>query len=361
MSTRKRVTWHRAAKLAAIFLVFIFGVTQFPAAGARSRPHSLAALASFGGFADMQAPPQQQSPQQQPPKPTPDQRATQKDEPYRITRDVNLVVLLASVVDSHARFLPDLKQENFRVYEDRVEQKLSVFRREDIPITLGLVVDNSGSMRDKRERVNSAAITFVKTSQRNDEVFVVNFNDEFYLDLDKDFSNDPVELREALERIDSRGSTALYDAVIGSLDHLKKGTRDKKILLIVTDGEDNASRTTLEAAVQEAHKSDAAIYAIGLLESKREGKRARKALLALTTATGGMSFFPESVKDVEAICNQIANDIRNQYVLAYYPTNSVHDGTFRSVHVDVNPPRGTGKVEVRTRTGYYAQRAGAAK
>ena len=346
MSTRKRVTWHRAAKLAAIFLVFIFGVTQFPAAGARPRADRLAALAAFGGLANLQAA-------------SPDQRPSQKDEPYRITRDVNLVVLLASVVDSHARFIPDLKQENFRVYEDRVEQKLSVFRREDIPITLGLVVDNSGSMRDKRERVNSAALTFVKTSQRNDEVFVVNFNDEFYLDLDKDFSNDPVELREALERIDSRGSTALYDALVGSLDHLKKGTRDKKILLIVTDGEDNASRTTLEAAVQEAHKSDAAIYAIGLLEGKRQGKRARKALLALTEATGGMSFFPESVKDVEAICNQIANDIRNQYVLAYYPTNSVHDGTFRSIHVDVNPPRGMGKVQVRTRTGYYAQRAAA--
>jgi VWFA-related protein len=349
MSTRNPVTWRRAAKLAAIFLVFICGVMQFPAAGLARRQNSQPPAPKAAAQSSPQQP-QQKQPQQ-------------KDEPYRITRDVNLVVLLTSVVDSHARFIPDLKQENFRVYEDRVEQKLSVFRREDIPITLGLVVDNSGSMREKRERVNSAAITFVKTSQRNDEVFVVNFNDEFYLDLDKDFSNDPVELREALERIDSRGSTALYDAVIGSLDHLKKGSRDKKILLIITDGEDNASRTTLEAAVQEAHKSDAAIYAIGLLsqESKREGKRARKALLALTTATGGMSFFPESVRDVEAICNQIANDIRNQYVLAYYPTNSVHDGTFRSVRVDVIPPRGMGKLEVRTRTGYYAQRASAGK
>jgi VWFA-related protein len=331
----------------------------FPAVGARP----------LAGRRSPQLPPYQaQQPPTQPP--AAQQLASQqppaqqpKDQPYRITRDVNLVVLLASVVDSRNRFVPELRQENFRIYEDKVEQKVAVFRREDIPITLGLVVDNSGSMRDKRERVNSAALTFVKTSQRQDEVFVVNFNDEFYLDLDKDFTNDPIELREALERIDSRGSTALFDAVIGSLDHLRKGTKDKKILLVITDGEDNASRKTLEVAVEEAHKSDAVIYAIGLLsqDSKREANRAKRALLALTTATGGMSFFPESVEAVQSICGQVAADIRNQYVLAYYPTNTAKDGTFRSVHLELNPPRGLGKLEVRTRTGYYAQRATAGK
>jgi len=286
-----------------------------------------------------------------------------KDQGYRIITDVNLVVLLASVADGQGRFVPDLKQENFRVFEDRVEQKLAVFRREDIPITLGLVVDNSGSMRDKRERVNAAALTFVKTSKRDDEVFVVNFNDEFYLDLDKDFSNDPAELGEALERIDSRGGTAMFDAVIGSLDHLKKGSRDKKVLLVVTDGEDNSSRKTLEVAVQEAQKSSAVIYAIGLLsqESKRAANRAKKGLQALTTATGGLPYFPGSVQEVEAIGNQIANDIRNQYVLAYYPTNSLKDGSFRAVKVELNGARGHGKLQVRTRTGYYAQKASSGK
>jgi Ca-activated chloride channel family protein len=286
-----------------------------------------------------------------------------KDEGYRIITDVNLVVLLASVVDGQGRFVPDLKQENFRVFEDRVEQKLSVFRREDIPITLGLVVDNSGSMRDKRERVNAAALTFVKTSKRDDEVFVVNFNDEFYLDLDKDFTNDPAELSEALERIDSRGGTAMRDAVIGSLDHLKKGTRDKKVLLVITDGEDNSSRKTLEVAVQEAQKSSAVIYAIGLLsqESKRAASRAKKSLQALTTATGGVAYFPGSVQEVEAIGNQIANDIRNQYVLAYYPTNSAKDDSFRAVKVELNGAHGHGKLQVRTRTGYYAQKGSSGK
>jgi len=358
MSTRNPGIWHRTAELAGILLVFLCGVTLFPAAGARPRFGSLMPSLgiAYAQTAGKPAVPGQQPQAQQPP-------AQQKDQPFRITRDVNLVVLLASVVDSRNRFVPDLRQDNFHVYEDKVEQKLAVFRREDIPITLGLVVDNSGSMRDKREKVNSAAITFVKTSQRQDEVFVVNFNDEFYLDLDKDFTNDPIELREALERIDSRGSTAMYDALIGSLDHLKKGSKDKKILLVITDGEDNASRKTLEVAVEEAHKSDAVIYAIGLLsqESKREAKRARKALEALTTATGGKAFFPESVQDVESICTQIAADIRNQYVLAYYATNTAKDGSFRSVHVEVNSPRGAGKLEVRTRTGYYAQRATAGK
>jgi len=281
----------------------------------------------------------------------------QKKDDFRIRSDVNLVVLHATVVDKRGNFVDDLTQEHFRVFEDRVEQKLSVFKREDIPVSVGLVIDNSGSMRDKRERVNAAALTFVRTSNPDDEVFVVNFNDDYYLDLDKDFTSDIEEMKEALERIDSRGSTALYDATIGSLDHLKKGTRDKKVLLVVTDGEDNASRSNLEAAMYEAQQSDAVIYGVGLLGKDRKGaKKARRALEALTTATGGLAFFPEALDDVESICTQIAHDIRNQYTLAYYPTNDRKDGSFRSVQVQVEPPRSRGKVYVRTRTGYYAQR-----
>jgi len=203
----------------------------------------------------------------------------QRSDDYRIRRDVDLVVLHATVLDQRGVFVTDLKEENFRVFEDKVEQKLSIFKREDIPITVGLVIDNSGSMRDKRDKVNAAALTFVKNSNREDETFVVNFNDEFYLDLDKDFTNDVGELREALERIDTRGSTALFDAVIGSLDHLKKGSRDKKVLLVVTDGEDNASRKTLDQTMQEAQQSDAVIYAIGLLENESRRVHARVGVL----------------------------------------------------------------------------------
>jgi Ca-activated chloride channel homolog len=270
--------------------------------------------------------------------------------------NVDLVVLHTTVIDDRQRFADGLKPENFRVYEDKVEQKLSVFRREDVPVSMGLVIDNSGSMRDKRPRVNEAAITLVQASNPQDEAFVVNFNDDFYLDLDKDFTNSIPELKEALERIDSRGSTALRDAIIGSLDHLKKGSKDKKVLLVVTDGEDNASRNSLEKMIREVQKTDTVIYTIGLLsqENRKEAKRARKVLEQIASASGGLAFFPENVDDVHNICEQVAHDIRNQYVLAYYSTNTKRDGTFRAVRVDVIPPRGRGKLIARTRNGYYA-------
>ena len=282
---------------------------------------------------------------------------------YKIKSQVNLVVLHISVLNDRSVFVPGLKEDNFKVLEDKVEQKLSVFKQEDVPVSFGLVVDNSGSMRDKRPQVNAAAITFVKTSNPQDEGFVVNFNDDYYLDTEHDFTSDLNEMKTALERIDARGSTALYDAVIGSLDHLKKGTRDKKVLLVVTDGEDNASRHSLENVVEQAQRADAVIYAIGVFSdddikhNHRAMKKARTALSELANATGGLAFFPENADDTEAICTQVAHDIRNQYTIAYYPTNEARDGTFRSVSVLVTPPRGAGKLSVRTRTGYYAPRA----
>lgn len=282
----------------------------------------------------------------------------------RIVVPVDLVVLHTTVLNERGHVVTDLPRNAFRVFENRVEQELKEFRREDIPVTVGLVIDNSGSMREKREKVNAAALTFVKTSNRDDEVFVVNFNDDYYLDLDKDFTNNVDELKEALERIDSRGSTALYDAVVGSLDHAKKGTRPKKVLLVISDGEDTASRggpkTALQRAVLEAQKSEAVIYAIGILgtEKKSDARRAREALRQLSSATGGVAFFPETLEDVEPICTQIAHDIRNQYTLGYYPTNTSRDGTFRAVQVTVNAPRGrSGKLSVRHRTGYFAPKS----
>src|SRR5712692_10356186 len=168
-----------------------------------------------------------------PPPPPPGQETNNNSQSgSRIKVDVNLVVLHTTVLDDRGNFVEGLTQENFRAFEDKVEQKLSIFKREDVPVSMGLVIDNSGSMRDKRPRVNEAALTLVQNSNPQDEAFVVSFNDDFYLDLDKDFSSSIPELKEALERIDARGSTALYDAIIGSLDHVKKGSRDKKVLLI---------------------------------------------------------------------------------------------------------------------------------
>ena len=266
------------------------------------------------------------------------------------------MVLHTTVLDDRQRFADGLKEENFRVFEDKVQQKLSVFKREDVPVSMGLVIDNSGSMRDKRPKVNEAAITLVQASNPQDEAFVVNFNDDFYLDLDKDFTSSVPELKEALERIDSRGSTALYDAIVGSLDHLKKASKDKHVLLIVTDGEDNSSHYTLEKTIRDIQKTSTVIYTIGLLsqESKKSAKKARRALEDIARASGGVAYFPENVEDVHNICQQVAHDIRNQYTLAYYPTNDRRDGTFRMVNVEVVPPRGRGKLVARTRNGYYA-------
>jgi Ca-activated chloride channel homolog len=294
-----------------------------------------------------------------PPPPPPGQNAPENKQ-GKISLNVNLVVLHTSVLDDRGKFVDALTQDNFRVYEDKLEQKLSVFKREDIPVSMGLVIDNSGSMRDKRPRVNEAALTLVQSSNPQDEAFVVNFNDDFYLDLDKDFTNSVPELKEALERIDARGSTALYDAIIGSLDHLKKGNKEKKVLLIVTDGEDNTSRNSLEKTIKEIQKTDTVIYTIGLLgqENKKSAKSAKRALSEIAAASGGVAYFPENVEDVHAICEQVAHDIRHQYTLAYYPSNTARDGTFRSVHVDVIPPRGHGKLVARTRNGYYAPSSG---
>ena len=287
----------------------------------------------------------------------------QTDQSHHLKSVVDLVVLHATVVDDKGQFVPGLTGNDFRVFEDKVEQKISVFSKEDIPVTMGLVIDNSGSMKEKRPQVNAAALSFVRTSNPADEVFVVNFNDEYYLDLDEDFTSNAQELHEALERIDTRGSTALYDAIIGSLDHLKKGHKDKRVLLVITDGDDDASRKDFSYTVKAAVESNAVIYAIGVFsdeDRKNQKKMVRKSKKELTTlaeSTGGLAFFPDRLEDVDPVCMQVARDIRNQYTLVYYPTNAAKDGTFRSVKVELLPSKGHEKLSVRTRTGYYAQKA----
>jgi Ca-activated chloride channel family protein len=308
---------------------------------------------------------QQQSSQQQqklpplsqapPPPPSPSDLARQ-DKGFKM--DVDLVALHAAVLDKRGVFVDGLPPDSFHVYEDKVLQKLSVAKQEDVPVSMGLVIDNSGSMGPKRSKVNAAALTFVKTSNPDDEAFVVNFNDDYYLDTEHDFTSNVAEMKEALERIDARGSTALYDAIIGSLDHLKKAHRDKRVLLVITDGMDNASRRTLPETIVELEHSDAIIYAVGLFGKEDHGKEERKAREALTdlaVASGGLAFFPEAVEDTEAICTLIAHDIRNQYTLAYYPTHFERDGTFRTVQVVATAPHNGAKLTVRTRTGYYAK------
>ena len=298
-----------------------------------------------------------------PPSPPPPATPGAQNQSHAIKNVVDLVVLHTTVVDEKGNFVPDLTRDNFRVFEDKIEQKVSVFSKEDVPVTMGLVIDNSGSMKEKRPQVNEAALSFVRTSNKQDEVFVVNFNDEYYLDLDEDFTSNPEELHEALEKIDTRGSTALYDATVASLDHLKKGHKDKRVLLVITDGDDDASSKSFAYTLKVAVESNAVIYAIGVFsddDRKNQKKMVRKStkdLTELAEATGGLAFFPARLEDVDPVCVQVARDIRNQYTLGYYPTNTATDGTFRAVKVDLVEPKGKGKLSLRTRSGYYARKA----
>ncbi|MBV8729640.1 MAG: VWA domain-containing protein [Acidobacteriia bacterium] len=270
--------------------------------------------------------------------------------------DTRVVDLHATVVDKAGHLVTNLPKEAFTVYENGVQQEVRQFKREDVPVSMGLIVDNSGSMRDKRAKVEAAALALVKDSNSQDEVFVVNFNDEAYNDLPhgKDFTSDIKEMEEALTRIDSRGGTAMRDAIRMSIDHEKeKAHRDKRVLVVVTDGNDNSSLISLENLVKASQQSGVLIYCVGLLseEERREAKRAERALNALTDATGGESFFPKDVTEVERIAHQVAHDIRNQYTIVYTPSNQVMDGTYRQIKVTVKAP---GNPSVRTRSGYYA-------
>ena len=266
--------------------------------------------------------------------------------------DTRLVVLHASVIDKKGSLITDLRQDAFRVFEDGVQQQLKMFRREDVPVAMGLVIDSSGSMRDKRQKVESAALQLVKASNPQDQVFVVNFNDEAFLDAP--FTNDVKKLEEGLSQIDSRGGTAMRDALSMSIEYMKDEAKiDKKVLVVVTDGNDNTSVISVEKLVQKAQQSEVLVYTIGLLseEEKREAKRARRALDALSEASGGLAYYPKELVEVEKISLQVAHEIRNQYILAYSPVRQELDGSYRQIRVTVDAPN---RPIVRTRTGYYA-------
>jgi VWFA-related protein len=287
-------------------------------------------------------------PQKSPPAESP------QADPYTIRMDVEMVILRATVQNNKGVLVSGLGKDDFQVYEDGVLQQITYFTHQDIPVTVGLVVDNSGSMREKRAEVIAAALAFAQSSNPEDQMFVVNFNEHvsFGLPADTAFTDQPAQLRVALSRIAADGETALYDAIAASLEHLKKGNRDKKVLIVISDGGDNASKNTLAQTLALAMKSDAIIYTLGLFDSDDPDKNPR-VLHQFAKATGGKDFLPERLKDVVPICEQIAHDIRNQYTIAYASTNEKKDGNYRVVAVKV-AVAGGGRSIVRTRPGYYA-------
>lgn len=278
---------------------------------------------------------------------------TKGDKGFIYRQRVDEVTLHATVLDQRHHIVTDLGQRDFTVYEDGQPQQIKDFRREDVPVSIGILVDNSGSMRTKRSAVTKAVVNLVQASNPNDEVFIVNFNDEPY--LDQDFTSNIAQMREALDRVDTRGGTALYDAVYAAADHLAKGAkRQKKVLLVVTDGEDNESRMSLEQAIRAVQNDNGpTIYTIGILGEEGKQRRAKRALEGLSTQTGGVAFFPRNLEEVDDISRAVARDIRNQYSITYKPTNPQSNGGYRTVKVVAHAP-GYKDLEVRTRTGYFA-------
>jgi Ca-activated chloride channel homolog len=280
-------------------------------------------------------------------------KSTKEQGVFVFRKDVDEVLLHASVVDDKQHIVTNLDRAAFTVFEDGKQQNIISFHNEDIPVAMGIVIDNSGSMREKRNKVNQAALNLVRSSNPQDEVFVVNFNDEYY--LDQDFTNDLLKLKEALEKIDARGGTALYDAAVASADHLKRNARlEKKVLFVVTDGEDNASNETLEQAVKQLQEENGpSVYAIGILGDEEHPRRAKRALEIIAQRTGGIAFFPKTLDEVDEISRTVAHDIRNQYTIGYKPTNPKGAGGFRQIRVEAKA-KGHGKMTVRTKSGYYA-------
>jgi Ca-activated chloride channel family protein len=272
-------------------------------------------------------------------------------------------VLSCTVMDSDNHLVQDLTQEDFHVFEDNVPQSIVAFQHSDIPVSMGILIDNSGSMRDKREAVNTAALDLVRASNPSDEAFIVNFSDEAF--LDQDFTSDINKLREGLAHIESRGGTALYDAVVASADQLSQGAkRPKQVLLIITDGEDNASTLDLEQTIRRIQDMQGpVVYSIGLLFGEdahgTEAHRARRALQLLSDETGGIAFFPRSLAEVDSIAGEVARDIRNQYTIGYHSTKPISQGGYRAVHVVAKAAHHE-KLSVRTKAGYYPKPEGQA-
>jgi len=323
---------------------------QQPPAG--QQPAETPAPAQPGAGPQQQAAPQGAPQQGQPGAEAGQQPEGNDNSVFVFKKEVEEVVLHATVLDDKQHMITNLEKGAFTVLEDGKPQAITSFRHEDIPVAMAVVIDNSGSMREKRQKVNQAALNLVRSSNPQDQVFIVNFNDEYY--LDQDFTADINRLKEALEKIEARGGTALYDAVVASADHLKRNTKlERKVLFVVTDGEDNASRESLEQAVRRLQQENGpTVYAIGIL-GEEKARRARRALDTMAERTGGISFFPRTLDEVDAISRTVAHDIRNQYTIGYKPTNPRSTGGYRTVHVDARA-HGYNKLVVRTKSGYYA-------
>jgi Ca-activated chloride channel homolog len=271
----------------------------------------------------------------------------------KITLTSALVVLPVNVTDSNGTFIPGLKAQNFKVFEDGQQQPITLFKEEDTPVTVGLIVDHSFSMGPKLPAVVLAVNAFAHSSNQQDEMFVVDFNENVAVELmrGKPFTHDTAELQQALSAVSARGQTALYDAVIEGLTHIELGQWDKKALIIVSDGGDNASHAKFSELLALAQRSHVVIYSIGLVDEAGQEENP-KVLRKLSNATGGIVFLTKRSDEAAKFTKQIARDLREQYTLGYIPPIKNGRDSFRKIAVHVSLPDAR-KLRVRTRPGYF--------
>jgi len=275
-------------------------------------------------------------------------RRVSKSQDQTLKVDVNLVLVNATVSDLNGRLVAGLDRSNFRLTENGVEQKIEYFNVEDLPLSVGLVFDATGSMADKLSSAREAATAFLKTSNPHDEYFLIEFSDR--PGLIEDFTTDVARLQKRLFSTSARGLTPLFDAVQMGLEKIKGARNTKKALLVITDGEDNNSRSTFSDIRESTRHQDVLIYAIGLVQSVK----GQSTIGDLVETTGGRAFFPNAASQLQDICTRIAIELKNQYLLGYRSTNQTKDGTWREIHLEVEPPKGLPPLKVRAKTGYYA-------
>ena len=277
---------------------------------------------------------------------------TGSNEPAKIAVSVNLVIMPVRVTDARGIFVSDLRLDDFRLYEDGQLQTLTVFEEGDTPVTVGLVVDHSRSMASKLHEVAAATSSFAHSSNPQDEMFVVDFNDDVSVELmkGKAFTNDAKELEEALNAVSARGRTALYDAVSEGLKHLQYGRWGKKALIIISDGGDNASHLKYSQVLAQARQSQSLIYSIALTGSETEEENPGL-LRRLCKDTGGIAYFPREGESAAKVSMEIARDLREQYTLGYIPRNIKDAHGYRKTEVKVVAPD-RARLHVRTRQGY---------
>jgi len=284
--------------------------------------------------------------------------ALQSQEAPTFSLDVKRVVLYATVREGKARFIGDLEKQHFTILEDGKPQEILSFSRDDVPVAVGLLVDNSGSMLNKRAEAVAAAKNFVGASNPADEIFVLHFNEDlrFGLPPDVPFTGDRQLLSAALDGVTLTGKTALYDAIHRGLEHLKTSKLTKKALVVISDGGDNVSARKLNDVVREADLSGALFYAIGIYDAM-DGDADPGTLRRLAQNTGGEAYFPRDIKEAGALCETIARDLRSQYMLSYAPASNPSGSTsYHKIEVKVKDPKGR-RLIVRTRTGYFSNPA----